>query len=635
MAIDYKPEQNKYKNMTPFKTWLMYQINTWGVNNFPFLENDFDQLTNYGMMMKLMKALNDNITNQNLVEEDMTKLYEAFTELQTYIDNYFDNLDIQTEVNNKLDEMAVSGELADIIAQYLKVASVLAYDTKASLKSANNLVNGSITRTLGESTYNDGKGSYYKIRTLTSSDVIDDNNILALANFPTLIAEKIPNPLDTPINVLLNGVKGDGITDDTLAIQTLIDNNPNRTIYFPEATYLISQPLVTPANYLKSVQLKLDKYAIIKADNNFIGDYVIDLGGKDNNDQSMYNIGVLYGIDGGIIDCNNITGGIKVYGISPTVTNCEIRNCSKIGVYLPFGMHNSSADAFISNLHIFGNNSLESIGLKCEASDNTFEDIRIYTTQIGVHETHGGNYFKNIHCLYSNDNLTNYNSSIGFYIKSWNNSFYQCYSDQYSTGFYIDGKYRNYFYTPCVVYWQGGNYSHTAFYCNGSFACFIDNPFIEFKDNEGINTVLKLIQKNNPEGNITNLHISNRNYLTLLDEECFNPLYNYSYRKINTNDIITSGSFINNNIAVNNGIVNFSINITNLTVNKNTNTIIMNIPVGFRPAINCNLLVNAINTKDYNHILSWINSDGEVHIDSSIDISTPDVLNIYGTYTIL
>lgn len=215
MAIDYKPDQNEYKNMTPFKTWLLYQINTWGVNNFPFLENDFDQLTNYGMMMKLMKALNDNITNQNLVEEDMTKLYEAFTELQTYIDNYFDNLDVQEEIDNKLDEMAKSGELSDIIAQYLRVASVLAFDTKASLKSADNLVNGSITRTLGESSYNDGKGSYYKIRTVTSGDVIDDNNILALANFPTLIAEKIAdyrmnqaesniNSINTSLNRIVN-----------------------------------------------------------------------------------------------------------------------------------------------------------------------------------------------------------------------------------------------------------------------------------------------------------------------------------------------------------------------------------------------------------------------------------------------
>lgn len=117
MAIDYKPDQNEYKNMTPFKTWLMYQINTWGVNNFPFLENDFDQLTNYGMMMKLMKAVNDNIYNQNLVEDDMTKLYGAFTELQTYINNYFDNLDVQEEINNKLDEMVEDGTMDQIINQ--------------------------------------------------------------------------------------------------------------------------------------------------------------------------------------------------------------------------------------------------------------------------------------------------------------------------------------------------------------------------------------------------------------------------------------------------------------------------------------------------------------------------------------
>ena len=119
MAIDFKPEQNDYTNLTPFKTWLLYQINTWGVNNFPFLENDFDQLTNYGMMMKLMKAMNDTISNQNKVEEDMSKLYGAFIELQTYIDNYFENLDVQEEINNKLDEMVNDGTLEKLINETL------------------------------------------------------------------------------------------------------------------------------------------------------------------------------------------------------------------------------------------------------------------------------------------------------------------------------------------------------------------------------------------------------------------------------------------------------------------------------------------------------------------------------------
>ena len=118
MAIDYKPEQSDYKNLTPFKRWLVTQINTWGINNFPFLESDFDKLTNYGMMMKLMKAMNDVISNQNLVETDMNNLFNAFTELQTYINNYFDTLDLQDEVDNKLDEMASNGQLESIFSSY-------------------------------------------------------------------------------------------------------------------------------------------------------------------------------------------------------------------------------------------------------------------------------------------------------------------------------------------------------------------------------------------------------------------------------------------------------------------------------------------------------------------------------------
>lgn len=129
----------------------------------------------------------------NTEGEAITELQAAMITLKDYVDNYFENLDIQTEIDNKLDEMAESGELADIIAQYLELAGVLAYDTKADMKNAENLSNGSICKTLGDTAYNDGFGNFYKIRTLTSGDTIDDDNIVALANNNTLIAEKIPN----------------------------------------------------------------------------------------------------------------------------------------------------------------------------------------------------------------------------------------------------------------------------------------------------------------------------------------------------------------------------------------------------------------------------------------------------------
>lgn len=119
MAVNFKPNQNDYKNLTPFKSWLILQINTWGQNNFPFVESDFDELTNYGMMQKLMKAVNDVISNENMVEKDMTNIFNAYTELQNYVNTYFDNLDVQDEINNKLDEMAEDGTLTTLIGNYV------------------------------------------------------------------------------------------------------------------------------------------------------------------------------------------------------------------------------------------------------------------------------------------------------------------------------------------------------------------------------------------------------------------------------------------------------------------------------------------------------------------------------------
>lgn len=118
---------------------------------------------------------------------------DAIIELQNFVDNYFKNLDVQQEINNKLDQMAESGQLTDIIAQYLGLAGVLAYNTKNDMKNATNLINGSICKTLGDDVYNDGLGNFYKIRTITTSDVIDNVHIIALNNSDTLIAELIPN----------------------------------------------------------------------------------------------------------------------------------------------------------------------------------------------------------------------------------------------------------------------------------------------------------------------------------------------------------------------------------------------------------------------------------------------------------
>ena len=126
----------------------------------------------------VIPALNNN---GQAVEE----LQEKYKELVTYVDTYFDNLDVQEEINNKLDEMAEQGDLAQIILDYLQMNGLLMFDTKADLKAAENLIEGSTCETLGNLLYNDGHTELYKIRALDPSDVIDDYELVALTNYTT------------------------------------------------------------------------------------------------------------------------------------------------------------------------------------------------------------------------------------------------------------------------------------------------------------------------------------------------------------------------------------------------------------------------------------------------------------------
>ena len=134
------------------------------IQNFPFIEEDFDALTDYGLMSKIVEYLNKVIDKANEFDKYYDELNAAFVQLKSYVDNYFANLDVQEEINTKLEDMADSGQLQEIIAAYLQLSAILAFDTKSSLKEAQNIIDGSTAMTLGQNTYDDGKITYYKIR---------------------------------------------------------------------------------------------------------------------------------------------------------------------------------------------------------------------------------------------------------------------------------------------------------------------------------------------------------------------------------------------------------------------------------------------------------------------------------------
>jgi hypothetical protein len=57
-------------------------------------------------------------------------------------------------------------------------------------------------------------------------------------------------PTATTINVLLNGAVGDGLTNDSPALQSTIDNNPNAVIYFPLGNYVLDNPSANQSGLL-------------------------------------------------------------------------------------------------------------------------------------------------------------------------------------------------------------------------------------------------------------------------------------------------------------------------------------------------------------------------------------------------
>ena len=158
------------------------------------------------------------------------------------IEEWIENVDLQEFVDTKLDEMAESGELEEIISVYLNSTALFGFDSVEDMKEATNLIDGSFARTIGYYSANDGGGALYKIRTVTNEDVEDNGFIIPLNN-ENLVAELI---YVNEINILQFGCKGDGETDNAEILQHILDTVSDQTvILIPEGEFRSSTKLQT------------------------------------------------------------------------------------------------------------------------------------------------------------------------------------------------------------------------------------------------------------------------------------------------------------------------------------------------------------------------------------------------------
>ena len=135
------------------------------------------------------------------------------------------------------------------------------FDAVSDMKASADLINGDYVKTYGYYAKNDEGGAFYKISSTAPSGYYETLN-------SGLYAELI---IEDAMNVKQFGAKGDGISDDTTAIQTALDNCLN--IDVPTGTYMINA--LTKINLNSNNRLRLDNDATIKAITNDATSYAV------------------------------------------------------------------------------------------------------------------------------------------------------------------------------------------------------------------------------------------------------------------------------------------------------------------------------------------------------------------------
>ena len=227
MAIEKTP------NVPPFVSYCAQLIPTVFDNSLSY----------YEALSALAKWMQDNLVDVINNNATVTEQYIRMTEeLKAYVENYFENLDVQEEINNKLDQMAEDGTLQEIISDYIQTKAIWGFDTVADMKASTNLIDGSFATTLGFHALNDGGGATYKIREITNEDDVNEIDLIALTSDNQLVAELI---VENPLNVKKYGAYGDNTHDDTTVLQHVFDKAAvdGGDIFFPTGKYKVTQPI--------------------------------------------------------------------------------------------------------------------------------------------------------------------------------------------------------------------------------------------------------------------------------------------------------------------------------------------------------------------------------------------------------
>lgn len=121
-------------------------------------------------LWKYIQDMTDVINNNATLEEEYI---EKFNELKTFVDHYFDNLDVQEEINNKLDQMVEDGTFEEILSEYFHKLDDFSDSNVISV--GNNLITDNSLWVLNGGWTTDGNGTFTHIVNQTADLVYNYN----------------------------------------------------------------------------------------------------------------------------------------------------------------------------------------------------------------------------------------------------------------------------------------------------------------------------------------------------------------------------------------------------------------------------------------------------------------------------
>lgn len=208
--------------MPPFKAFL--------ASNIPSVYDN--TLSYYDELTKLIAYLEQQVVPA--VNADT----EGLKQLKDYVEHYFDNLDVQEEIDNKLDEMTEDGTLEEIIGHYI-TDNYVTKDDVATTSSVGVVKIGNGLDVTGDGTIK-RKYSVLKFHSVKASSA---TYIVQLPNGKNLIVD---SGYDTQWSAIKNAIDSLGITKFDYAITTHfhpdhMGNNANliETYDFSECTWWI------------------------------------------------------------------------------------------------------------------------------------------------------------------------------------------------------------------------------------------------------------------------------------------------------------------------------------------------------------------------------------------------------------